>query len=336
MDTIATSHGMTFVKDLARSGVDDRAFRRAAARGDLIQVHRGAYMPADEWLALDRYAQYRRRIVAVALCSRTQPVLTHESAAAIWGIPALGRRTNTVHVLTSPASGSRAENGVQRHGMDVDEEDVLEDGGVRFTSFRRTLWDLMRESPFASAVAGVDWSLRPADREPKPFITRAVLAEYTDRARSARGRRRVQRVLDFADPRSESPGESLSRAAMSELGFPPPELQVDIRDADGLAGRVDFFWENARLIGEFDGDGKYGTDPATARRAVVAEKWREDRLRATGKGLVRWDWRTAANGPLLFDRLTRAGLTATKPRPHVGPNRAIRAAALPRIARSGP
>ena len=53
-----------------------------------------------------------------------------------------------------------------------------------------------------------------------------------------RGVRGAIRALEFADPRSESVGESLSRAQMRLLGFPEPELQVRFDRADGGFDRV--------------------------------------------------------------------------------------------------
>lgn len=333
MESIATAHGITLVAELARLDVDDRPFRRALARGELVRIHRGAYLRSEEWDRLDRYQRYRRQVMAVSLASRSHPVLTHESAAAVWGIPTIGRRSAVIHVLTTPASGSRAENGVYRHAMAVDDADVLESGGVRFTSLRRTLFDLARDAPFASAVAGVDWALRPGREEPKPVIELSVLSDYAMRVGNRRGARRTSRVLSFADPRSESRGESLSRVAIAELGFPAPELQVDLRDRDGLAGRVDFLWPEHRLIGEFDGDGKYG-DGGWA--AVLDEKRREDRLRRLAHGMVRWDWATAWTGPALHRRLTDAGLPSSTTRPQPGPLRSLGAGAPARIDRTGP
>jgi very-short-patch-repair endonuclease len=52
-----------------------------------------------------------------------------------------------------------------------------------------------------------------------------------------------------------------------------------------LIGRVDFLVAD-RLIIEFDGAAKYG-DTADA---VLAEKWREDRLRACGYRVIRLSW----------------------------------------------
>ena len=90
----------------------------------------------------------------------------------------------------------------------------------------------------------------------------------------------------FAKALSESVGESRLRVLMANQGLPTPELQVEIRGADGrLIGRVDFLLEGV-LVVEFDGAMKYG-DGADA---VLAEKWREDRLRELGYGVLRISW----------------------------------------------
>ena len=54
------------------------------------------------------------------------------------------------------------------------------------------------------------------------------------------GVRRVRRVLEFSDQRSESVLESCARVTFDERGLPPPELQVNI-GGDEIIGRVDFF-----------------------------------------------------------------------------------------------
>ncbi|MFW8746088.1 hypothetical protein, partial [Mesorhizobium japonicum] len=73
---------------------------------------------------------------------------------------------------------------------------------------------------------------------------------------------------------------------------------------------ADFAWPSYRLIGEFDGMGKYVRSDLTAGRdpaeVVVAEKLREDRLRAAGWRVVRWGWAQARSVPALRQVLTDA------------------------------
>ena len=97
-------------------------------------------------------------------------------------------------------------------------------------------------------------------------------------------------------------------------------LQAKFRQEGALLARTDFFWPKYRLIGEFDGDAKYLDDAylgtRTARQAVLAEKKRENRLRAAGFRVVRWDWATASDPGRLAARLRQAGLPVARPRPH--------------------
>jgi very-short-patch-repair endonuclease len=73
---------------------------------------------------------------------------------------------------------------------------------------------------------------------------------------------------------------------MANEGLPEPRLQVVIRDEHGrLVGRVDFLL-SGQLIVEFDGAQKYGE----GAEAILAEKVREDRLRARGYRVVRTSW----------------------------------------------
>ena len=124
------------------------------------------------------------------------------------------------------------------------------------------------------------------------------------------GVRRARRAVAFLDPRSESPGESVSRVRFVYEGLPVPELQQDIRGPDGeVVARVDFFWRAQRTIGEFDGKVKYGRLLAPGQSAgdvIYAEKVREDLLRDLGWQVVRWLWADLYRRGVLADRVRRA------------------------------
>ncbi|MFP5311857.1 MAG: hypothetical protein ACLGH7_05550 [Actinomycetes bacterium] len=172
---------------------------------------------------------------------------------------------------------------------------------------------IARES-FAAGVVLADHAIS-SRRTSGPALSKDELLGKAARLRSGARRNWVARVLDFASSESESAGESLSRAQMHLLGFPAPMLQAKLRQEGSLLARTDFFWPKYRLIGEFDGDVKYLSDDylgtRTARQAVLAEKKREDRLRAAGFRVVRWDWATASDSARFTACLRQAGMPST-------------------------
>jgi hypothetical protein len=299
-------------------GVDARQFRRASERGELVRIHRGVFVDAATWRALEPSEQYRHRVIGAARASRTAPTLSHASAAALWGVPLL-TIPRLVDVLSTPSVGTRTENGFRRHSTTCGDLEVVCRDGVSVTSFPRTLAEYCAGMPFRASVVALDWAIRPSSaRDPKPFATKEDIRLAADLLHINRNRHKLDRALAFADGLSGSPGESLSRALMLELGFPIPELQVDFSDHRGFIGTVDFWWPDQHLIGEFDGVAKYirpeYTGGRSAAEVVVDEKNRENRLRATGPRVTRWDWSIAKSPALLLEHLTSVGLSSSRRR----------------------
>lgn len=319
VDTIPFVDRLILASDLRRMGADTRTYRRACERGQLVRIHRGVYVAASTWSTLDPSERYVTRVVGALRASRTVSPVSHLSAAALWGVPLIGPPPPEVHVLGPASGGTRTENGFRRHGSEHRDLDIVERDGMLVTSLPRTLAELAASASFRDAVVALDWALTPSTgRRPKPSASTDDILAAADRLGLARGRRRLDRALSFADGRSGSPGESVSRVTMLELGFPAPELQADFFDAHGFVGTVDFWWPEQNLIGEFDGVAKYVREEFTrgksAAEVVIEEKNRENRLRAadTGHGMTRWDWAIAISPSLLFDRLAGAGLRSAR------------------------
>ncbi|MBM6403823.1 type IV toxin-antitoxin system AbiEi family antitoxin domain-containing protein [Phycicoccus sp. CSK15P-2] len=120
------------------------------------------------------------------------------------------------------------------------------------------------------------------------------------------GHRRVQQalaMLRLADAKAESPGESRLRVLLRAGGI-ELEPQYDVRDATGeLVGRADFRVAGARVLVEFDGVVKYSNGGVDA---LVAEKRREDRLRALGWVVVRVTWADLAHPARVLAEVRRA------------------------------
>ncbi|GIG35310.1 hypothetical protein [Cellulomonas pakistanensis] len=261
-------------------------------------------MPADTWASADEAERHRLRVRATAR-QLAAPLFGHESAAAVWRLPLLGRWPVEVHVLVRGSSNTPSTAGVRRHRVSTLPA-VRDRDGVTVTTVARTVVDLARAGSFARGLVLADDALR------RHGASVAGLAEEVTAAGGGRGVRAARRVVDEADAAAESPGESLSRARIIELGLPRPVLQHDVRDGRGLVGRCDFFWPGLGIVGEFDGRLKYRVDGVGDRRAVEERVWtekrREDRLRDTGLRVVRWTWADALDPARLARVLGSAGI----------------------------
>lgn len=222
-----------------------------------------------------------------------------------------------MHTLGARATGGRSHGTIAVHSVGSDEPGFTVDG-LRVTDLARTLIDVARTTTFARAVGMIDHGLRPPrpgelrfGLEPTP-PTAAELHELLDSLLPIAGSTKARKAIDFADARSGSLLESLSRVQLMLLGLPQPELQVPFFDSDGHIGTTDFYWRDLDLIGEADGAHKYDGEnsPSGLPSPVVLkkEKDREDRLRRQVTGFVRWDWDTAYDRNRLAARVEPFGL----------------------------
>lgn len=296
--------------DLARLGQDARGLARKAKSGQLRRIRQGVYVRSQDWEALAPWDQYPVRIRAAAATLKSRTIFCRQSSAALWGVPVLGHN-HWVHACTSDAGGGRSRAGVRRHFVDLDPAQIEERHGLLVTGRTRTALDLAAFESFEQGVTAFDHVLRP---QPGTLaaLTKAELDAGIEGNYTAAAARRIRTALEFADPASGSPGESVSRAMMHRLGFRIPRLQVEIRDARGLVAITDFDWPEEQLCGEFDGLEKYrnpdylqGRTPA---QALTDEKRREDRIRATGRRVVRWTWAELSSPRRFATFLTESGV----------------------------
>jgi hypothetical protein len=189
------------------------------------------------------------------------------------------------------------------HTAPLPDDHITTIDGMPVTTLARTVLDLCRTVPLEQAVAAGDRALAYG-------LVRATLEDCLASMTRWPGTRQARRAIALLDRRSESPGESVSRVRLHQDGLPAPEPQQDIYDEDGrLVARVDFFWEEQRTIGEFDGKIKYGRllKPGQSIEDVVfAEKVREDALRDLGWQIVRWLWADLYRPGVIRDRVLRA------------------------------
>ncbi|MET0590793.1 MAG: type IV toxin-antitoxin system AbiEi family antitoxin domain-containing protein [Naasia sp.] len=298
-------HRLLLVRDLDKWGGDDRDLRRRRDKGDLVRVRRGCYLPAADWEAMSPRERHLARIHSVAANASIEPVFSHVSAAAVHGITMVTTWTDKVHVTLDPTGARRTQPDIATHALGLETDEIERRDGLLVTGLERTLVDLALTSSFQSAVVALDWALAEG-------VARSDLHAALERRGAVKRGRAAVAAIEFADARSGSAGESLSRGVMHLLGSRPPELQVPISDEAGVIGTVDFYWPEQRIIGEFDGRAKYERGEylrgRTPGQVVHEEKVREDRMRATRRGFVRWGWDGAADPTRLGRILRDAGI----------------------------
>lgn len=268
-------------------GITDRELGRARRTGALSTVRRGSYVAAPD-ARLDR-PEARHALLAAAAWPRFADgsVLSHCSAAVLHGLPLWSVPLDRVHVTRARRTGGRIGRIAHLHTAPLDVADAVEVDEFAVTSVARTVVDLARTTSFEAGVVVADAALRAG------LVDREGLAASLRQAARWRGVATARRVVEFADGRSESVGESRSRVGIARAGLPPPQLQWEVRQAGVLIARVDFGWPDVGAVGEFDGRVKYGRllrpgqDPG---EVVFAEKRREDRLRDHGLRVARWVW----------------------------------------------
>ena len=273
-------------RQLRAAGYPDHEVTRLARAGALTAVRRGAYLvgaPPD-----DPAVRHRAQIRAAVAQLGTGAVVSHVSAAVLHGWTPWSIPLDQVRVTRARRGGGRSNGALHMRTAPLgpQELDLIE--GIAVTSAARTVIDVARSEPFEQAVVLADQALA------SNAVDAAAVRAAFDRAAGWPGAPAAGRVVGFADGRSQSVGESRSRVALARAGLPTPTLQWTVRDERGRRiGDVDFGWPAARVVGEFDGMIKYGRllrPGQSASDVVVAEKVREDALRAMDLQVVRWVW----------------------------------------------
>ena len=225
------------------------------------------------------------------------------SAAIVHELPVFASRLQRVTVVRTGGGHGVIRPLIHARSGIIDTTDVLVVDGIPVTSLARTAADLSRQLPFTEAVMTVDAALRRGAQKDDIFA----------RLKGFHGSRRAARIVAFADARAESPGESISRAIIHLAGLPAPDLQYEVFAADGsLLGRLDFYWDEAGLGGEFDGRVKYtelANGGSAAGTVIWDEKRRElivgDRITA----MTRWVWPEMWSGVMCHRVARKLGVT---------------------------
>ncbi|MET9317656.1 type IV toxin-antitoxin system AbiEi family antitoxin domain-containing protein [Kribbella sp. NPDC003505] len=283
------------------------------ADGRWERVRYGQYAERQDLSALpdwERRILGHRRLVHAAMNSMRpgSAVVSHHSALVMHGVPVWRADLSEVQLTRTAGMRSGPRTGVRHHRAKLGPSDVTTVAGLAVTTATRAAVEVATTLSFESAVVSADAAFR------RPEVRAEDLLRLRDVTGNWPGGPAIRAVLDFADPLSESVGESRLRILMHNEGLPTPALQVEFTDADGFVARVDFYFLEYNTVVEFDGLAKYGDG---TREVLVREKLREDRLRALGLEVVRITWadlehprRTALRIRQAFARARRTPLAS--------------------------
>ncbi|UUW88226.1 type IV toxin-antitoxin system AbiEi family antitoxin domain-containing protein [Pimelobacter simplex] len=309
---IANDDGTLLRRDAIAHGADDNALLRAVRSGHLVRIRQGAYVLRGVWDSSDAVERHRLLLSAVRRQYDDRVAASHTSACIKHGGPTWGLRLESAHLTNLYGITERNQGKVVHHRGSCRVDDVTRDDAGWITTPTRTALDTASLAPQEPAVAVVDWYLasRLTTREELETAF-ATMKHWPDTLA-------LHRVLQLADGRAESVGETRTRLLCRRQHLPAPVAQLEIHHPNGrLAGRIDFAWPEHGLMMEFDGMQKYHRFRRTGESieaTVVREKLREDVLRElTGWHMIRIVWSDLDHPKATAARIQRAMMLSTRP-----------------------
>lgn len=294
-------HGnMWRTEELLSQGLSKRRINEHLRSGSLVRARTGVMVRGSFWNGLTDDGRERAQLAAYS--RRTLPAsadgltFSHTSAARLhrlylWNVDQLIHVTIPYHAARgSHAADVRAHSGLILPGQRIEID------GLPVTTLDRTVVDSALMLNYRQALILLDHALRRG-------CSREWLESECEGMVGLRGVAAFRKALAFANPLSESPGETLTRDAIAKLGFPDPVLQLRVQTTRG-ANRFDFAWPHLAAALEFDGRAKYFDYKPTAE-VIFEERQREKLLTEQGWRILRIDWKDLFDERGLKVRLLR-------------------------------
>jgi very-short-patch-repair endonuclease len=216
--------------------------------------------------------------MAAVLASQPDAVLSHHSAAALWGLR--GYSEGAVEVTADRKSTSSKY--VRRHHASIPSDEVTAVARIPVTTVPRTVLDLAASEP----VDSVKSLLREV--EYRELWDRLSLWDMIERYPGRRGVRGIrvamERLKEEPPGRRRSPLEERFTPFLRRHRLPPPHFN-DWITLGGKRYQVDCHWRGTRQVVELDGWRGHGT-----RTAFREDRTRDRRLRAAGYSVTRLTW----------------------------------------------
>jgi very-short-patch-repair endonuclease len=250
---VKRQHGVVAHRQLRELGLGRSSIRWRVESGRLHPIRRGVYA-----VGRPEVSPHGRRMAALLACG-PGAVLSHGSAAALWGFGSEPR--GLVEVSLSPGMRSR-QPGIRAHRRSaLRPAEVTEHEGIAVTSPIRTLIDqATRLSP-----ARLERAVNEADKLER--VRADVLYASLDDHSGEPGVGPLRQLLDPLHFRlSDSELEQAMRPVAKGAGLPVPETKAWVNEYE-----VDFFWPELGIVVEADGL-RYHRTAAQQRRGLERDQ----------------------------------------------------------------
>jgi len=266
-------HGVVARRQLVELGLAPSAIEYRIAHGRLHALHRGVYAVGHQ--ALRREAHW----MAATLITKTA-VLSHRSAAAVWGIRPVDRERIEIIVPRWLAPRDRLE--IRQARLAADE--VTTQSGIAVTTAARTLLDLAGVVPYHHLErAATEAEIR---RLGSPTSLADLVARYPTRKGTAALRKLIA-ARDIGRNITKQELELRFLAFLDAHRLPRPHINHEVAGKE-----VDCVWPAHQLIAELDGFATHGT-----RRAFEQDRARDRALLLAGYRVTRITWRQLTEQP---------------------------------------
>jgi very-short-patch-repair endonuclease len=257
---------------LDQAGVGKNAISARLQAGRLHRLHAGVYavghrvIPKQGWW------------IAAVLASGPDALLSHHTAAALWGLR--GYSGGAIHV-TVPRKSTSSKR-IRRHLSHVPPDERSEKEGIPTTSVHRTIFDLAATTSIDDVIAMIK------EAEYLNLWDRLSLWDLLERYPAKRGSRNLrsalQRITEEPTGRKRSELEKRFAPFLRRHNLPLPRFN-DWIALDPKPYRADCHWPQRRLIVELD-----GWDGHSTRSAFQDDRARDRALKVAGYSVIHLTW----------------------------------------------
>lgn len=264
-------------------GVTRKMLRSRVGAGRLSAIDR------DVFHITGTHVTWHAKVLALVLAAGDGAVVSHRSAAALWGFE--GYPFGTPELTVPRGTRFRRDQTRVHESTDLDRCGVRRREGLPVTDPSRTILDLARVVSDARLARTIESARRLQLASWSELI--ATLAGHARRGRP--GIRRLRRVIAanaHRDEITDSDLELMVLALLVEHGLPEPVVHHVLRDAAGrFLAEIDLAYPLLRIAIELDGGVHRDRD------VFERDRPRQNGLVLEGWIVLRFTWDTLVNRP---------------------------------------